>query len=194
MFKKAIDFSNKIKDFENIISIILFGSVARNEATRESDVDIAIIYSKKNHQTIRKINNMKPEEFQLIHLTIDELKDEPTFTGALSGEGILLYGRPVTVSLNDMELKSKMIIAYNTSKLDQNSRNKLNRALNGGKSTYIKENNKKETKFYPGIIDEIRAEKIGKGVLIIDRKNYPEIIKTLKIFNAKWKEIPVWTY
>lgn len=193
MFKKAVDFSNKIKEFENIISIILFGSVARNEATRESDVDIAIIYSKKNHQTIRKINDIKPVEFQLIHLTIDELKDEPTLTGALSGEGILLYGKPITISLDDIELKSKMIIAYDTSKLDQNSRNKLNRALHGGKSTY-KKKNKKETKFYPGILDGIRAEKIGKGVLIIDRKNYPEITKTLKIFNAKWKEIPIWTY
>jgi predicted nucleotidyltransferase len=193
MFKKAIDFSNKIKNYENIISIILFGSVARNEATGKSDVDIAIIYSKKNHQTIRKINNMKPVEFQLIHLTMDELKDEPTLTGALSGEGILLYGRTVTVNLDDMELKSKMIIAYDTSKLDQNSRNKLNRALHGGKSTY-KKKNKKETKFYPGILDGIQAEKIGKGVLIIDRKNYPEITKTLKIFNAKWKEIPIWTY
>ncbi|MGZ7209675.1 MAG: hypothetical protein ACXVHV_07350, partial [Methanobacterium sp.] len=66
-------------------------------------------------------------------------------------------------------------------------------ALYGGKSTYIN-NNKKETKFYHGIVDDIHAERIGKGTLMIDRKNYPEITKTLKRFNAKWKEIPVWTY
>jgi len=193
MFKDAIDFSNKIKEFDGVLSIILFGSVARDEATLKSDVDIAIIYSKKKDETIKKINSIKPEEFQLIHLSIDELKDEPTLMGALSGEGILLYGKPITVSLEDMELKSKMIIAYDTSKLDQNTRSKLNRALYGGKSSFIN-NNKKEIKFYPGIVDKIRAEKIGKGILMIDRKNYPEIIKTLRIFNAKWKEIPVWTY
>lgn len=193
MFKDAIDFSNRIKDFEGILSIILFGSVARDEATAESDVDIAIIYSKKKDITIKKINSIKPEEFQLIHLSIDELKDEPTIMGALSGEGILLYGKPITVSLDDMELKSKMIIVYDTSKLDQNTRSKLNRALYGGKSTFIN-NDKKIIKSYHGIVDEIRAEKIGKGILMIDRKNYPEIIKTLKIFNARWKEIPVWTY
>ena len=44
-----------------------------------------------------------------------ELKEEPTLIGALSGEGILLYGKPITVSLEDMELKSKMIIAYDLS-------------------------------------------------------------------------------
>jgi predicted nucleotidyltransferase len=193
MFKDAIDFSNEIKDFDGVLSIILFGSVARGEETIKSDVDIAIIYSQKKNKTIKKINSIKPEEFQLIHLSMDELKDEPTLMGALSGEGILLYGKPITVSLEDMELKSKMIIAYDTSKLDQNTRSKLNRALYGGKSTFIN-NNKKKIKSYPGIADEIRAEKIGKGILMIDRKNYPEITKTLKIFNAKWKEIPVWTY
>lgn len=193
MFKEAVDFSSKIKDFKDIISIILFGSVARDEATVESDVDIAIIYSKKDNEIVRKINTIKPEEFQLIHLSIEELKEEPTLIGALSGEGILLYGRPIAVLLDDVELKSKMIIAYDTSKLDQNARSKLNRALYGGKSTYFKDN-KKETKFYQGIVDTIRAEKIGKSVLMIDRKNYPEITKTLKRFHAKWKEIPVWTY
>ncbi len=193
MFKEAVEFSSKIKDFDPVISIILFGSVARGEATVESDVDIAIIYSKKDDEIVRKINSLKPEEFQLIHLSIEELKEEPTLIGALSGEGILLYGRPITVLLDDMELKSKMIIAYDTSRLDQNARSKLNRALYGGKSTYFKDN-KKETKFYPGIVDTIRAEKIGKSVLMIDRKNYPEITKTLKLFHAKWKEIPVWTY
>ncbi len=92
-----------------------------------------------------------------------------------------------------MDLKSRMIIVYDTSKLDQNTRSKLNRALYGGKSTYMKDN-KKKTKFYSGIVDIIRAEKIGKGILMIDRKNYPEITETLKRFRAKWKEIPVWTY
>ena len=193
MFKEAVDFSSKINGFEGVLSIILFGSVARGESTVDSDVDIAIIYSERKEEILRKINSIKPEELQLIHLSIDELKEEPTLVGALSGEGILLYGRPITVSLEDMDLKSRMIIAYNTSKLDQNTRSKLNRALYGGKSTYMKDN-KKETKFYKGIAEEIRAEKIGKGILIVDRKNYPEITKTLKRFQAKWKEIPVWTY
>lgn len=193
MFKKAVEFSNKINSYENIISIILFGSEARGESTPQSDVDIAIIYSKKDDNTIKEINSMKPEEFQLIHVTLDELKEEATLIGALSGEGILLYGKPVSVSLEDMELKTKMIIAYDTTRLNQNNRNKLNRALYGGKSSYIKDN-KKTTKFYPGIVHEIRAKKIAKSVLILDRKNYPQITKTLKRYNARWKEIPVWTY
>ncbi|MFQ6052005.1 MAG: nucleotidyltransferase domain-containing protein [Candidatus Hydrothermarchaeota archaeon] len=193
MFRQAIEFSNKIKDFEGVLSIVLFGSIARGEATRDSDIDLAIIYSEKKDDVVRKINAMAPEKFQLTHLSIEELKDEPTISGALSGEGILLFGKPVIVSVEDIELKPKMIIAYDTSELDQNTRNKLYRALYGGTSTYMKENEKK-VKRYVGIADRIRAEKIGKGVLITDRRNAPEITKTLERFNARWKEIPIWTY
>jgi len=193
LFKKAVEFTSKIKGFEDILSIVLFGSVARGEATRESDIDIAIIYSKKDDTLIKKINSMAPEKFQLLHLTMEELKDEPTIAGALSGEGIILYGRPVKVTVEDIELKSKMLIAYDTSKMSQNERNKLNRALFGGISTY-KKGEERKIKHYKGIMDEIPSQKIGKGVLLVDRRNAPELTNTLKRFKAKWKEIPVWTY
>lgn len=38
----------------NIVSIILYGSVARNEATRESDVDIAVIVKKDMDEATRE--------------------------------------------------------------------------------------------------------------------------------------------
>ncbi len=50
MFNDVVDFSNKIKDFDGVLSIILFGSVARGEATVESDVDIAVVYSEKKRK------------------------------------------------------------------------------------------------------------------------------------------------
>ena len=47
-FNKAIGFLNKIENKEGILSIILFGSVARKEEEEGSDIDIAVIYNKKN--------------------------------------------------------------------------------------------------------------------------------------------------
>lgn len=193
MLKEANEFTQKIKDFDGILSIVLFGSVARGEATSKSDIDLMVIYSSKNPETIKKINDLANENLQILHFTLEELEDEPTLAGALSGEGILLYGKPVNICIDNDNLKSQMLITYETGHLERNIRSTLYRTLYGGKSTYMKKGVKK-TKYYPGILERVRAKKLTKAVIMVDRHNAPEIIKTLRRFKAKWKEIPVWTY
>jgi hypothetical protein len=192
-FKEAVDLSENIKDFPGILSIVLFGSLARGEVRPDSKIDMAIIYSKKDREIIKWIRYLATDRFNLHHLTLEDLKGKPRIIGALSGEGILLYGNPLNLTLDDLELKSKMIISYDTSRMDQNHRNRLNRALYGGISTYLKGKERKR-KEYPGLVEEIDAQKIGKGVLIIERRNAPEITQTFQRFQAKWKEIPIWVY
>lgn len=193
MDKEALEFTDKIKDLKGVLSVVLFGSVARGEATAQSDVDLVVIYTEKHPKTVKRINSLAPEHFQVLHFTLEELEEEPTMAGALSGEGILLYGKPVTISLDEGDLKSQMLIAYDTSQIPRNSRSTLYRTLYGGNSTYLKGGVRKK-KHYPGIMDHIPAQKVAKAVILVDRHNAPEIIKTLERFQARWKEIPVWTY
>ena len=90
-------------------------------------------------------------------------------------------------------LKSRIIFSYDTTKMNQNDRNKLNRALYGGISTYRKDG-KRIVKEYPGLVERVHAEKLGKGVLMVDRFNSSMIIQTFKSYSAQWREIPIWTY
>ncbi|HEX7467345.1 MAG TPA: nucleotidyltransferase domain-containing protein, partial [Methanobacterium sp.] len=147
-FKDAVDLSENIKDFPGILSIVLFGSLARGEARSDSKIDLAIIYSKKDIEIVKWIRYLATDRFNLHHLTLEDLKGKHRIIGALSGEGILLYGTPLNLTMDDQELKSKMIISYNTSRMDQNHRNRLNRALFGGISTYLKGGERKR-KEYP---------------------------------------------
>lgn len=193
-FKAAVELSENIKNFPGIQSVVLFGDLtAAKSTTKKSKIDMAIIYSKKDREIIKWIRYLATDRFNLHHLTPDELKDNPQVFDALSGEGILLQGSPVVLKMEDLELKPKMIISYNTTKLAQNERSKLNRALYGGISTYLQGKVRKR-KNYPGLVEQLQAQRIGKGVLLIDKRNSSEIIKTLKGFNAKWQEIPIWTY
>jgi predicted nucleotidyltransferase len=195
MLDKALEFARRVrkKNPEGVLSVVLFGSVARGEGTRESDIDIAVIYSEKDPETVEALGALAEERIQLTHLSLDELKDEPTMSGALSGEGVLLYGRPVTVRAEEMELRPMMLLAYETTELDRNARSRLQRALHGGVSTYMK-GGQRMVKKYPGVVQEVGAERLGKGVLLVDRRKYPKVVGTLKAYGAKYKEIPVWTY
>lgn len=192
-FEAAVELSENIKNFPGIQSVVLFGPLASGEKVPpDSKIDIAIIYSKKEREIIKWIRYLATDRFKLHHLTPDELKENPEVINALSGEGILLQGNPIVLALDDLELKSKMLISYNTTELGQNERSKLNRALFGGVSTYLQKGVRKK-RHYPGLVEKLHAKRIGKGVLLIDSHNAKQITETLAGFNAQWKEIPIWT-
>ena len=75
MFEKMIDnYIDQIKRF-NVRSIVLFGSVARNDATEQSDVDILVIASGLPNITERCgfVMVKKPSRIEDIWMTPDEL-------------------------------------------------------------------------------------------------------------------------
>lgn len=196
MIEEALEFARKLREKQppEVLSAVLFGSLARGEATRVSDIDIAIIYSQKDRKMVETLESMTGERIQLTHLSLEELKDEPTVAGVLSGEGELLYGRPVSLNAEDIELEPMMVVAYDTSGLNSNNRSRLHRALYGGVSTYYTRNGQKVVKEYPGVVEEMGAERLGKGVLMVKRRKYPQVLGALKAYGAEYREIPVWTY
>lgn len=192
--KIAIDLTEKIKKIKGIIQIILFGSVARGEDKANSDIDIAIVYGNRDKfEIMKEINKLKDEKIQATFLNVKELINETELIGALSGEGILLYGQPIKIKVDKTELKAKILINYSLSKLTQTNKVKVNRALYGSisKSEFKGKKYKTETK---GLINEVGIEKINKGVLLVDRNKAAKIINMLKRFGVEFREIPLWTY
>lgn len=192
--KIAIDFAEKIKEIKGVVQVILFGSVARGEDKANSDIDVAIVHEGRDKFGIMKeINRLKDEKIQATFLDIKELPNETELTGALSGEGILLYGRPIKIKTEKTELKAKILISYSLSKLTQTNKVKVNRALYGSvsKSEFKGKRYKTETK---GLVNEPSIDKINKGVLLVDRNKATKIISMFKRFGVDFREIPVWTY
>ncbi|MBI2522780.1 nucleotidyltransferase domain-containing protein [Candidatus Woesearchaeota archaeon] len=193
-FKIAIEFANEIKKLRNkdILQIILFGSVARGEDTAASDIDIAIIHDLRNVDKIKTyINKFLHDKIQVSYFSIKQLPNEIEMLSSLTGEGILLYGHPINVKLKSKELKPKILLIYDTSKIPRTERMKLNRALHGSisKSRYKKREYVTKT---TGILKEKGIEKLAKAVLLTDPKKAHGIIITFKIYNIKWREMLVW--
>ena len=193
-FRIAIDFVNEVKKLrnKNILQIILFGSVARGEDTIISDIDIAIIHDLKNIDKLKtKINKFLHDKIQVSYFSLVQLPNETEMLSSLTGEGILLYGQPINVKLKTNELKPKTLIIYDTKEIPRAERMKLNRALHGSvsKSRYKKKEYVTKT---TGILKQKGIEKLAKAVLLTDPKKAYSVIKTLKLYNVKWKEISVW--
>jgi len=192
--KIAIDFAKKIEKIKGIMQIILFGSVSRGEDNVNSDVDIGIIFRNRDKfDLMKEVNKLKDEKIQTTFLNITDLPKETELTGALSGEGLLLYGRPIDIKINKTELKPRILINYSFFGVEQRIKVKINRALYGSvsQSDYKGKTYKTETK---GLANEPGIEKINKGVLLVERNKAVKIVNMLKRFGADFKEIPVWTY
>ncbi|MEM2978711.1 MAG: nucleotidyltransferase domain-containing protein [Candidatus Hadarchaeales archaeon] len=191
--KELFRFGERVGKLSGVQAVALFGSVVRGENTAESDIDVAVVYSRKEEQLMKRVEELSPPRVHVTHVTPEELEKNPTLAGALSGEGLLLFGKPLILQAEGLRMRPMMIISYDTSGLKVNSRNKLNHALYGrisqttvGGKTYRRK--------YEGLAARPGISKLGKGVLLVPREEVPLITKTLETHGAKWKEIPVWTY
>jgi len=196
-FDIALDFIKKIrkiKRIKEVLQVVLFGSVARDEDTAISDIDIAVIHDSKNPSGLQtEINRLKHDKIQLSYIYIYKLSKEPELVSALTGEGVLLYGHPINVKFEKEELKPKLLVIYDLSKLSKADQMKVNRALHGSisKSEYKGKRYKTEIK---GILNEEGVNKLAKAIVLINRKKAAKLFNVLKRYNAKWKEIALWGY
>lgn len=190
----AVEFAKQVKKLKGVLQIILFGSVSRGEDTPRSDIDIAVVFDGiDKFELSKEINKYKHEKIQLTLIGLKDLPKETELTGALSGEGLLLYGRPIYIDAKKIRLKPRVLISYSLHNLPQTEKVKLNRALHGSISRSESGGNKyiTETK---GLINEAGIDKINKGVLLVDRNKSTKIINMIKRFKAEVKEVVVWTY
>lgn len=167
----AIDFTSfliqKTKHKDKIKNIILFGSVAREEANVESDIDlfIDVLDKEKIEKELNGIlnnffdsskykNYWKPLGIQNeIKLSIGNLNKWKELKPSIISNGILLYGKfkPET-----KEGKHKTFFIWENIK--PNSKRVLfNKQLFG-----YRQNNK----FYLGLLQKYEGERLGKGCII----------------------------
>lgn len=73
------DFLKKIKD-EDLVNVTVFGSVAKEKYTKESDIDILVITNKKKDfsSELRKIHAEYGKNISVINLTKKEFKERRT--------------------------------------------------------------------------------------------------------------------
>jgi len=176
-------------DLDEINKIILFGSVARGEATKESDIDIFIDTKNiKIKNNLPKIINSFYESF--MYKNYWELKNIKNEIKCIVGDlekwklkrsiisnGITLYGKTMG------EIKGKTFCLFKV-----NVGGKINEKLKIWRKLYgYKQKTRKKDYYIKGLIEE--SEKIAPGIFIIPISKSQKIMDFLKKEKLKYQLI-----
>lgn len=195
-FKETIfEFVKQISNFSEVNSVTLFGSVAKEEATLLSDIDILVIVSNmKIENNIIKIANEISDKynkkFQLIVKTKKLEGLDSSMIEEISKDGILLYGLPIKLKQKDLELEPYLIAIYSLANLPQSEKMKFKRSIFGSESVF-KGKTKKYRTVQEGILKMYNSARLGRGAIIFPSK-HKEIIKQLEYFKVKFKVFTVY--
>lgn len=190
--------------FENKIpvnKIILFGSIARNEFDKQSDIDLFIEPKQKSKikEIETKIKEIKQEfesekehtwTLKNINYPIRELigdLEDPTWKTLkedIISNGIMLYGKYEELP---KEIKHYALINYSLKNLKQKEKMKFLRTLFGYSIKKAKKIYKQE-----GFIQQINGKKLTKNIILIPLDESARIKDLFEKFKIKIEMREIW--
>lgn len=181
----------------NAVAAILFGSIARGDFDRRSDIDVLLIYRSKDEldsdkDLFDRLPLVEGREVQIVARTLDELKEsDKVFLSNVFKEGILLFARePLGLKASDLlGLKPYRIFIYSMKGLDADEKKRLIAALYGY-STKKKVGEKRYKYEYRGLVD--RGMKLGKNSFLIEEERAKEVESVLRSYGVQFRSISVW--
>lgn len=200
-FKDLVfEFAKLASDFDSVKAVSLFGSVAKGEADKRSDIDILVIFDTAGNKfrdedrlftLSQELGKKYDKTVQVVFSNKNFDKLERKFIETILKEGIVLYGKLPSVKTNKLSLEPYSILNFDLDHLDKNNRNKLTRILTGYETK-----KKYKSKIYKsssqGLIKEYECRKLGPSSIIVPFKNVNIFEKLFKSFNIKYNRVDIW--
>lgn len=180
-----------LKEIHNIEKIILFGSVAKNEANKNSDIDIFIELKKENKKLKARIEKILQDFYKSrealifkskgvdnkINLVIGKLNKWKDLKKSIESTGILLYGKYMA-----SEVKGRKYAIIFWDNIEKNRGAFLNKIY----GVKIKD------KRYTGLIEKFNGKKLGKSNIMIPVEYREDIVNLLKKHKVNAKIMDVY--
>lgn len=189
-----MDFREEAYKIPNLVSLIVFGSVVRNELSPKSDIDLLLVFDTDHnpelgdeatiaHQVAMEISIKYDliHPFSLIFINQRNIEDtEPDFLWNVAREGILLWGKPSRAIYREppSSLEPFLLVKYSTQNLDPGHKRKLIRKLYTAKKRLI----------------DKEKERLGPGVLLTPAQKFDKLKELLDSFNVKYSVKKIWIH
>ncbi|MEW6009506.1 MAG: nucleotidyltransferase domain-containing protein [Candidatus Omnitrophota bacterium] len=188
---------------DDVAYIFLFGSVAKGDADRRSDIDILVVfdtYSKdfENLEAKSRISELAltlekeyDKNIQVVFTNKNYEGLQQHFIEEVFKNGILLYVKSPSIIVGGLELENYAMIAFSLDKLSTKDKMKVKRTLYGLKTKKVVKG-----RFYKsekmGLVQQLQGIRIGAGVLAVPQKNVKMLEEKLNKLKLTFKVIDLW--
>lgn len=196
------EFVREASGIDRIHSIIVFGSVARGEAGKGSDIDVAVVFDIKGNvnglvernEIIRIAHGVEEKygaTFQIVFADRELTGLDTYFVQQLFREGNIVLGKQPIIKAEKLELEPYVLVCYSLAGLPVSDKMRVRKALYGwktvkkyGKKTYRSEDE--------GLLRRLNGKPLNPATVLVPFKNASILTDALKRFRAKQKLLNVW--
>ena len=185
---------SNIRNLENIERVILYGSVAKDEATKESDIDIFIEVKDRSGRFERDIRDIEMNFYQSreaalfkskgignrFSIKIGRLLEWKELYKSIASTGIILYG---PYEAKELPAGVKHFAIFFWESIGKNRGAFLNRIYGF----------KIKNRHYIGLLEKFEGKKIGKSCIMIPIQYKNDIFRLLKEYEVKAKVMEVFS-
>lgn len=195
-----IDFISNAPKIPKLEQIILFGSAAKNEMHKKSDIDLLMIMDTEHPETSKEAKiahkiasdvskkHRARHSFSMVFANKSLSDVEPDFLWNVAKEGIVIWGKPDFKPIKT--LKPWVIISYSLKNISPKNKMAVHRTLYGyrvekkvGDKIYINESE--------GIVNKI-GKKLGEAVVMLPAKEAESVINALEEHGAHYSLKKIW--
>ena len=164
----VFEFAKEAGSLANVLYIFLFGSAARGEADKRSDIDFCVLIDDENKKMVSSIAlDLEKKYDKSMQLVISRNFSglDKYFISQLFKEGILLYGKSPLIQIKGIGFDGYALFSFSLKNLSQPDKMKLKRALYGYST--IKKGRKLYRSFSKGLVAELNGLFIGRGAVFM---------------------------
>lgn len=183
--------------------IFLFGSVAKGDADRRSDIDILVVLDTfdkdfEDMEAKTKISELAltlekeyDRRIQVIFTNKNYEGLDEHFIEEMIKEGILLYAKSPSVVVHGLKLEPYAMIMFSLENLNTKDKMKVKRILYGlSTKKVVKGRFYKSEKI--GLVQQLQGIRVGAGVIAVPQKNVKLFEDELNKLKLTFKIIDLW--
>ena len=195
-FGRAVEQLRRALRRRGVRAAVVFGSVARDQATEDSDMDLLVVPRSRRDEDailgeVRRVEAESEVRIAAILASPSLRELERQFLDSILREGKPIVGRMPKVGVRELDLEPMRLVAFDLRDLPQRGKVRLEREL-FGLTTRKRYKGKEYVRQVRGKLDAWDGRKIGRGTLLVPERSVTELDTLLRAHKAKRILIPVW--